>query len=107
MMNITDPEPCPACKNDGWLLIFNTDGNAFEIQRCDGCCRYPSDDKARAAIATDQSSLIMVLFQICSALLREVDNAVDKASITKHEMKRLLALIRDSLQNAIDLRITT
>ncbi|NUM55780.1 MAG: hypothetical protein HUU46_19235 [Candidatus Hydrogenedentes bacterium] len=107
MTNMTEPEPCRACKNDGWLLIFNTDSDAFEIQRCGGCCRYPSDDKARAAIATDKSSLITVLFQIRSALLREVDKTVDNASTTKHEMKRLLALIRDSLQSAIDLRITT
>lgn len=107
MTNLTEPEPCPACKGDGWLLIFNTDNNAFEIQRCDGCCRYPSDEKARSVLATDQATLITVLFQLCSALLREVDKAVDKTSTTKHEMKRLMELIHDSLENAIDLRTTT
>lgn len=106
MTNLTEPGRCPACKGDGWLLIFNTDSNAFEIQRCDGCCRYPSDEKARSVLATDQATLITVLFQLCSALLREVDKTADKTS-TKHEMNRLVELIHDSLQNAIDLSTTT
>jgi hypothetical protein len=42
---------CEACQGRGWLLAFNTDRRVYEIQRCDACDRYASDEKAGDAAA--------------------------------------------------------
>jgi hypothetical protein len=44
-------EPCPVCHGRGWLLMFNTDRRVSEIQRCDACDRYASDEEAGEAAA--------------------------------------------------------
>ena len=43
--------PCEACHGRGWLLMFNTDRRVSEIQRCDACDRYASDEEAGEAAA--------------------------------------------------------
>lgn len=42
---------CDACKGRGWLVIENGDTQSMEVQRCDMCGCYDSDDTARAAVA--------------------------------------------------------
>lgn len=40
-------EECEFCKgNEGVLLMFNTDTDRLEIQRCDNCQVFDSDIKA-------------------------------------------------------------
>jgi hypothetical protein len=38
--------PCEACHGRGWLLSFNMDRGVYEVQRCDACARYDSDEAA-------------------------------------------------------------
>jgi hypothetical protein len=47
---------CECCGGDGWLLMNESSGIA-EIQRCDDCEKFPSDDEAaEAAIAAGRSA---------------------------------------------------
>lgn len=39
-------DPCEACGDRGWILAFNTDRRVTEIQRCDACDRFASDEAA-------------------------------------------------------------
>jgi len=39
-------EVCEACGGRGWLLMFHTDRQVFEIERCDACEQFESDKAA-------------------------------------------------------------
>lgn len=42
--------PCDACRDNGWLVcLVDHDPHRPEIQRCDHCQRFESDDEARTA----------------------------------------------------------
>ena len=84
--------------------MFITDRRALEIQRCDSCCRFDSDQEAQAFIAGNKFSLIEALLEFCGALMDETERAVNKTAKTKGEPKRLLKTIRDSLRNAVGLQ---
>jgi hypothetical protein len=63
--------PCEACHGRGWLLMFNTDRRVSEIQRCDACDRYASDEEAGAAAAPMiEAALVLTDLTICSAVAR-------------------------------------
>ena len=38
---------CEACGGKGWLLTNNLIGGALEIQRCDSCHAFITDEEAR------------------------------------------------------------
>ena len=38
---------CDTCNGRGWIDTYNTSTNTQEIQRCDGCKAFGSDDEAR------------------------------------------------------------
>ena len=48
----TEP-PCEACDDKGWLQcnVGNNQSPKYEIQRCDACGRFDSDQAAREAAA--------------------------------------------------------
>ena len=50
-MNTAQSNECPACGGKGWLVMFNTDRHALELQRCDACCLFQSDEMAREYVA--------------------------------------------------------
>ena len=50
-MNTTRSNDCPACGGKGWLVMFNMDSHALELQRCDACCLFQSDAAARECVA--------------------------------------------------------
>jgi len=43
--------PCEACDDDGWVRcnIGNDQSPQFQIQRCDACEKFASDEEARVA----------------------------------------------------------
>jgi hypothetical protein len=52
------PPKCAACGDRGWILAFNTDRRVTEIQRCDTCQVYDSDEEAaKAAVPLLESGL--------------------------------------------------
>jgi hypothetical protein len=49
---------CQACAGRGWILSYNTDRHVTEIQRCDTCQVYDSDEEAaKAAVPLLESGL--------------------------------------------------
>ena len=38
---------CEECNDKGWIDTYNTNTNVQEIQRCDECKVFTSDDKAK------------------------------------------------------------
>jgi hypothetical protein len=58
----------PACGGKGWLVMFNTDTRALELQRCDACCLFQSDEAAREHVARNP------------ALQAEAQKALDAAT---------------------------
>lgn len=50
-MSSTRSDGCPACGGKGWLVMFNTDSQALELQRCDACCLFQSDEAAQQHVA--------------------------------------------------------
>jgi len=38
---------CELCLNKGWLLSYNTSTNAEEVQKCDECDVFESDQEAQ------------------------------------------------------------
>jgi hypothetical protein len=83
--------------------MFNTDTAALEIQRCDSCCCFDADEEAQRVIATDESVLVVVLFEFCSALKAEAERALHEATNVQEVGKQALQTIRDSLRNVCDL----
>ena len=55
----TEP-PCEACDGVGWsqFNVGNDQSPQYEIQRCDACERYDSDQAAREAAAKEAESSI-------------------------------------------------
>jgi len=95
---------CSACGGRGWLLMFNTDTAALELQRCDSCDRFGADGEAQRWVASDESALVMVLFEFCSALKAEAERALHEETNVHEGWKQALQTIRDSLRNACLLR---
>jgi hypothetical protein len=64
-------EPCKACSGRGWLLMHNVDRHVVEIQRCDTCERFRSDERAgeHAAPILDQAMAVRdgIIFQEAQA----------------------------------------
>ncbi|MCC6694886.1 MAG: hypothetical protein IT365_04555 [Candidatus Hydrogenedentes bacterium] len=104
-MSTTASNACSACGGRGWLLMFNTDTAALEIQRCDSCCCFDADEEAQRVIATDESALVVVLFEFCSALKAEAERIVHETTNVQEDGKQALRTIRDSLRNVCDLRM--
>lgn len=95
---------CAACTGRGWLLLFNADSAALELQRCDLCCRFDSDEEARQRVASSGPALVTVLFDFCGSLFGEADRAVSDKKRTATGTTRVLRTIRDSLRNAMALK---
>ncbi|MBI5090926.1 MAG: hypothetical protein HZB26_00615 [Candidatus Hydrogenedentes bacterium] len=102
-MKSAPPKKCGACDGRGWLLMCNTDEAAFEIQRCDACERFSSDPQAQEFIARNKSTLVEALFEFCDAVLADAARAVNEKELSHTGMKCRMKMIRDSLQNAVDL----
>ena len=51
-MTMTEPLECPACGGKGWLFCDtgNDQSPAWQIQRCDACEKYESDQAALEAV---------------------------------------------------------
>ena len=41
-----EAERCETCDGKGWLHTLNAERGAMEIQRCDGCSVFMTDEKA-------------------------------------------------------------
>jgi len=48
---VVNDSPCEACDGDGWVRcnIGNDQAPEYQIQRCDACERFASDEEARVA----------------------------------------------------------
>jgi len=56
-----EADSCAACGGRGWILSVNTDRRVTEIQRCDTCRQYDSDEQAaKAAVPLLEAGLKMV-----------------------------------------------
>jgi hypothetical protein len=85
--------------------MFNADTAALELQRCDSCGRFDSDEEAQRWVGSDESVLVMVLFEFCRALKAEAERAVHEATNVQEDGNRALQTIRDSLRNVCVLRM--
>lgn len=92
--------PCAECAGCGWLLLFNADTAALEVQRCDSCCRFASDEEAQVYIASHDVGLVEVLAQYCCVLLSDARRALHEESDPQRNLEEVLQSIRDSLANA-------
>ena len=101
-MNPARDNACPACTGKGWLILFNTDSEALELQRCDACGRFPSDEDARRHVASSKTCIVLALHELCSGLLAEAGHAPN-ANPTNIAAERTLAAFRRSLRNAVAL----
>ena len=97
-------ENCPACTGRGWLIMVNSESGGVELQRCDSCSRFGSDTEAQEHVSTENATLAAALREFCSVLYAETDVAVNRPAPTQTELKRLLRRLRNSLQNAADLK---
>jgi predicted RNA-binding Zn-ribbon protein involved in translation (DUF1610 family) len=54
--------PCPACDDKGWVRcnVGNDQSPKYEIQRCDACERFDSDEAARDAAAEATKTAITI-----------------------------------------------
>jgi hypothetical protein len=48
---VVNDSPCEACDGDGWVRcnIGNDQAPQFQIQRCDACEKFKSDEEAQVA----------------------------------------------------------
>lgn len=49
---------CKECNDDGFLFIYNSDTGKDEIQKCDACGVFESDEAAREAITKEPVDMI-------------------------------------------------
>jgi hypothetical protein len=84
--------------------MSNTDTASLELQRCDFCDRFDADEEAQRWVASEESALVMVLFEFCSALKAEAERAVHEETNDHEDGKQALQTIRDSLRNVCLLR---
>lgn len=56
---MSSKEPCEACLDIGWLIVaVDGDESNLQIQRCDLCERFESDEAAQASIRQAIDTLI-------------------------------------------------
>lgn len=102
---MTPPTNCPECAGKGWLLLFNTDTRALEVQRCDACERFASDEDARKWLATKELVLLAVIFELCAVAVSEIKAALGTKPIELTDLVCALGRVCDSLQQAVDLTL--
>jgi predicted RNA-binding Zn-ribbon protein involved in translation (DUF1610 family) len=58
----TTESPCPACDDKGWVRcnVGNDQSPQHQIQRCDACEMFPSDQAAQEAAAKAAKSIIPI-----------------------------------------------
>jgi hypothetical protein len=101
-MKPTDNEECPACSGKGWLVDFNIDDDALELQRCDTCERFASDDDAQRHVATSKTCIVLALHELCTGLLAEAEHTLLSTPLNTIT-KNTLAAFRRSLCNTTTL----
>lgn len=97
-MNPPTNEGCPACSGKGWLVLFNTDTEALELQRCDACERFASDEDARRHVATSKTCIVLALHELCAELLVEAGHALGSESMNT-AAEHTLAAFKRTLRN--------
>lgn len=102
-MSAQKSHDCSECAGRGWLVMLNADKRVLELQRCDACSRFDSDNDVQEHAASDESMIAAVLEEFCGALLAEAQCALDKNTPSRAGLMRALTSIRDSLRNAVAL----
>lgn len=98
-MNQPNNDVCRACSGKGWLVLFNTDAEALELQRCDACERFASDADARRHVATSKTCIVLALHELCSGLLAETEHSLQTYPMNS-VAKKTLAAFQRSLRHA-------
>ena len=63
---------CEACHGHGWLLQ-NNNAHGLQVERCDACGRFPTDEQAVIAVCARAKGM-PPLVNACQTLLRRLEN---------------------------------
>ncbi|GMW03701.1 MAG: hypothetical protein AMXMBFR84_48350 [Candidatus Hydrogenedentota bacterium] len=102
-MSTHEAHGCSECNGRGWLVMFNTDTHALELQRCDACAKFESDLDAQQWVTSNVAEHIAVLRELCGAVFSEVQRALTEESASRDSTTRALTTIRNSLRGVLAL----